>query len=130
MRIPNFEVDGWVLEDAEALHQEYPETFHIPDLPVRLILQPGDYAKLIFRIAVEDNHGGATERLWVIVRERLGGIYIGIVDNEPTLIEENEFLWRGTELPFEPRHIIAVEHASAQSREIISKPSPIPWSGL
>jgi hypothetical protein len=46
MRTPDFEKDGWCLDDGEEIHQETPETFLIPDLALRKILQPGDFAKL------------------------------------------------------------------------------------
>ncbi len=128
MRTPVFEIDGWGLEDAEELSRQHPLTFHIPDRAVREILQPGDFAKVVVRIAVDSDEEGAVERLWVVVRERLSDGYIGILDNEPTLIEENEFFWRGTELPFGPQHIIAVEHASPESLALIARPAPILWS--
>ena len=128
MRIPDFEHDGWCLEDGEERHQENPASFEIPPLAVREILQPGDFAKLIFRLAVDDEDDyGAVERMWVIVRERVDGGYIGMLDNEPGSIAENDAFWRGAEIPFAFRHIIDVEHASPESLELITKPAPIPW---
>ena len=129
MRQPDLGVDGWCLEDGEQYHRRAPTTFPIPDLEVRQILQPGDFAKLIFKIAVDDDDDPeAFERMWVIVRERIPGGYLGVLDNEPSAIAENGEFWRGSELPFEPKHIIAVEHANAESLALASQSAPIPWS--
>lgn len=125
MRVPDFFQDGWCLEEGEELHREAPDTFHIPDLELRRILQPGDYAKLVFRISAEGDE--EVERMWVIVRERMAGGYLGMLANEPYSITENDQFWWGTELPFEYRHIIAVQHASKESVLLSEKPAPIPW---
>ena len=108
------------------MHRAAPATFLIPDLELRKGLQLGDLAKLVFRIAVE---GGtvSVERTWVIVRERIPGGYMGMLDNEPDTIAENDVFWLGAELPFEPRHIIAVDHANEKSKLAASAPPPIPW---
>ena len=128
MRQPELGIDGWCLEDGEQYHRRAPTTFPIPDLEVRQILQPGDFAKLIFKIAVDDDDDPeAFERMWVIVRERIPGGYLGMLDNEPSAIAENGEFWRGSELPFEHRHIIAVEHANAESLALASQTAPIPW---
>jgi len=128
MRAPSFEHDGWQLEDGEQLHRQAPATFEIPNLAVRQILEPGDFAKLVFRIALEgENNEAAVERMWVIVRERTPDGYLGILNNEPSLIEENGDFWLGAELPFEPRHIISVDHANAESLALAKAPPSIPW---
>lgn len=127
MKTPDFLRDGWSLEDGEAYHRAAPATFHIPDLSLRRLLQPGDLAKLIFKIAVEGEEHGAIERMWVIVRERLPTGYIGMLDNQPNAIAENDQFWVGTELPFEYRHIIAVAHADEASVALAKAPVPIPW---
>jgi uncharacterized protein YegJ (DUF2314 family) len=127
MRAPSFVRDGWCLEDGEQRHREAPATFHIPDLALREILQPGDLAKLIFRIAVEGDEHGAVERMWVIIRERVPGGYVGMLDNDPDSIAKNDTFWCGAELPFEYRHIIAVSHADETSTALAKAPVPIPW---
>ena len=114
MQTPDFDVDGWCLEDGEQRHREAPATFHIPSRRVREHLKPGDFAKLIFRIAVDNtSEPERVERMWVIVRECHPDGYVGTLDNEPSAIQQNDTFWLGTELPFEPRHIIAVMHAKA-----------------
>jgi hypothetical protein len=129
MRQPDFNIDGWCLENGEEYHRRAPTTFPIPDLEVRQILQPGDFAKLIFKIAVDnDEEPEAFERMWVIVRERTPAGYLGMLDNEPSAIEQNDEFWLGSELPFEHKHIIAVEHANAESLKAVSRPAPVPWT--
>jgi hypothetical protein len=127
MRAPDFQRDGWCPEDGEERHRQHPGTFSIPDLALRQGLQPGDAAKLIFKIAVEGDAYGATERMWVIVRARTPDGYVGVLDNEPHSVAENDKLWRGTELPFEYRHIIAVGHADEATIALAKAPVPIPW---
>jgi hypothetical protein len=86
MREPNFEIDGWCLDDGEVLHAEAPETFWIPDLDRRQALQPGGFAKLVFRMSVdvdEVESEVAVERMWVLVRGRVGDFYFGVLANDP-----------------------------------------------
>ena len=128
MRLPSSEIDGWQLMDGEQLHREAPATFEIPDLALRRILQPGDIVKLIFEIMVEG--GGrdtAVERMWVVIRERIPGGYIGMLDNTPGEIAENDTFWVGSELPFEYRHIIDVLPGDEKSLAMARAPAPIPW---
>ncbi len=128
MRTPDFEIDGWCLEDGEERHRAAPETFHIPDEELRSGLEPGEFAQLIFRIALDnDKEPESVERMWVIVRERTATGYMGVLDNQPATVVENDTFWVGTELPFEPRHIISARPANAASDEIARMPAPIPW---
>lgn len=116
MAEPSFDADGWELDDGEAMHAQAPATFEIPSRDAREGLRPGDFAKLVFRILVDDeNEPVKVERMWVIVRERRLGGYFGILDNEPDAIAENDDLWVGTELPFEPRHVIDIQRGDSQS---------------
>jgi hypothetical protein len=126
MRQPDFERDGWCLDDGEQINREAPETFSIPNLALRQNLKVGDYAKLIFRIAVEGDEI-SVERMWVVVRERIPDGYIGILDNEPDAISENGEFWLGAELPFEYRHIIAIVDATDESKALAIAPPAIPW---
>jgi hypothetical protein len=132
VRAPDFERDGWRLADGEERQRAAPETFHIPDLAVRELLQPGDFARLIFEIAVEDDEYPSVERMWVIVRERTPNGYVGMLANQPASVDENDEFWLGTELPFEYRHIISVQQGDAESIAAAKAPVAIPWdrSGL
>ena len=128
MREPDFEVDGWCLEDSEALHREAPETFWLPDLKKRRALQPGDLAKLVFRISVDnDDNPVAVERMWVLVRGRVGENYFGVLDNDPCAIEENDEFWSGIELPFGARHVIDIDPADEATRAKAAEPPKRAW---
>ena len=128
MREPSWEIDGWELENGEDRHREAPESFWIPKLEHREALYPGDYAKLIFRIAFDDpDDPVSVERMWVIVRERTPWGYFGILRNEPAGIEENEDLWVDTELPFLAQHIIDIHHADQESVDLAKQPPRRPW---
>ena len=128
MRQPDFEQDGWVLEDGEERHRATPGTFPIPPLELREGLQRGDYVKLIFRIAVEEDED-AYERMWVIVTSRIENGYLGILNNEPSLIAENADFWLGSELPFNARHVIAALPGDEASAEFIEPGPVIRWKG-
>lgn len=128
MREPGWEIDGWHLDSGEERHANAPDTFWIPTREARESLQPGDYAKLIFVIALDDAEDSVdVERMWVIVRERIGDTYLGILDNKPSGITENEDLWLGTELPFRPEHIIDIDLPTKESVDLARKPPRRPW---
>ncbi len=129
MREPDLDLDGWCLEDGEALHREAPDTFWLPDLERREALQPGDLAKLVFRISVDNaDEPIAVERMWVLVRERVGSRYLGVLDNDPYAIEENDELWSGVELPFSPRHVIDIYPADEATRAQAAQPPLREWA--
>jgi hypothetical protein len=81
----------------------------------------------MFAVSIKGEEFPTIERMWVIVRERLAGGYLGILDNEPSADDVNGRLRRGMELPFEPRHIIDVRHGNPQSKVIASEAPTIPW---
>ncbi len=115
MREPDLDEDGWCLASAVDYHALDAEAFDIPDEAARTGLKPGDFAKLIFLIAVEEDEEPITDRMWVVVREAADGGYFGLLDNEPDIDENDEF-WLGTEVPFGPEHVIEVQAGNAESR--------------
>ncbi|MCW2338397.1 uncharacterized protein YegJ (DUF2314 family) [Sphingobium sp. B2D3A] len=128
MREPDFQIDGWSLEDGETYHAAAPKTFWIPDRQKRENLEPGDLAKLIFRISVEDaDENVAVERMWVLVRERTADGYLGVLDNEPSSIAENDEFWLGTELPFSAKHIINIEEKDENTVALSSQEPRRRW---
>lgn len=130
MRLSDLERDGWALLDAEQRHIEAPETFEIPARNLREQLQPGDFAKLLFVIATEDANGmkrEPVERMWVVVRERLDGGFIGRLDSDPSEIGESEEFRAGVETPFEPRHVIAIQRGDDTSRALAAEPPLRAW---
>ncbi|MET3394496.1 hypothetical protein ABIC33_005170 [Variovorax sp. 1140] len=90
------------LDDGEARHEEAPETFDIPPREQRANLQPGEFAKLVFRI--EHDETVDVERMWVIVEVTATG-YIGSLNNQPVSTDE---LQMGALVPFGPEHIIQI----------------------
>lgn len=122
MKSPRFTTiddDGWQLESGEARHAETPDTFQIPSRDQRESLVAGDAAKLLFDIEADGEDGieRGVERMWVIVRRRVGALYVGVLDSTPASIEPDpEFLARGQEILFGPEHIIDI---SSPPREYI-----------
>ena len=118
-------MDAWSLDDGEALSSQFPDTFEIPPSGARTALYPGDICKLVFRIRLES--GEAVERMWVVVRERLNDCYLGVLDNDPQCLSENDRLWSGVELAFEPRHIIAIDLPTDATMAVARGTVRTPW---
>jgi hypothetical protein len=111
MRLATLEHDLWQLRSGEASHRQHPETFWIPPLQQRQNLKRGQAARLIFDIEAEEDGtvvvGG--ERMWVIVAEKIGDTYIGILDNQPALERSDSVYLRfGAEVPFRAEHVIDI----------------------
>jgi len=115
MRQPDSENDGWRLDDGEERHLAAPDTFWIPKREARESLQPGDLAKLIFLIDVDDPEPVVVERMWVVVRERIPEGYLGILYNTPAMLEKNDRFCRGVELAFAARHVINIAEKNAET---------------
>ena len=113
MRLPELQTDYWRLLSGEERHAKSPETFEIPSRTDRENLSRGSAAKLLFEIESENERGDIetnVERMWVIVSEKIGDTYIGILDCQPVTIEssEDEYLCFGAEVPFKAEHVIEI----------------------
>jgi hypothetical protein len=113
MRLPSLDRDFWQLRSAEKSKHEHPDTFWIPPLEQLTSLRRGQSARLIFEVEGQNEEGAVEvqgERMWVIIAERIGDIYIGILDNQPASIEpaEGVYLCFGAEIPFMPEHVIDI----------------------
>lgn len=110
---------GWSLEDGEAYHRRSPTTFSIPSLDVRISLDAGDYAKLIFRFSdpesPEDADRDTFERMWVLIAARVGEGYYGWLENQPLTSPGVARLMKRSIIQFAPRHIIDVEFRDRSS---------------
>lgn len=110
-RFPTIERDGWALVSAEERHALYPDTFHIPDRRARESLSPGDAAQLLFDIETRD--GGCVvdrgvDRMWVLVKRRIGDLYFGVLDSDPGRAE-GLVIHQGCEVTFAPEHVVAID---------------------
>jgi hypothetical protein len=117
MRLPTLERDFWTLRSGEESHRAHPDKFWIPPVEERHNLQRGKAARLIFDIEAEDEGKVVLngERMWVIVAERVGELYIGILDNKPATFEPSDaaYLCFGAEIPFGPEHVIDISDPPA-----------------
>ncbi|MBK4999046.1 DUF2314 domain-containing protein [Pseudomonas sp. S31] len=107
-RLANIEDDGWALDDGEAIHEEFPDSFWLPPAEARHNLQPDELVKLIFRIVTVDEDEAEEEnieRMWVIVKGRVGDFYRGQLDNQPLCTED---IGPGMEVWFLPKHVIDI----------------------
>ena len=118
---PTIERDGWTLLSGEARHAVHPEDFRIPDRRERESLSPGDAVQLLFDI--ETRAAGhvvdrGVDRMWVIVKRRVGELYCGVLDSDPGSAEGLS-LRAGSEVTFGPEHVIAIE------RRAFPTPTPV-----
>ena len=114
MRLATRARDFWELRSGEEAHAKNPVKFWIPALEKRQSLGRGQAAKLIFDIEGHEEDGSVSvqgERMWVIVAERIGNLYIGILDDQPSCLEpaDKVYLGMGVEVPFGPEHVIDIQ---------------------
>ena len=114
LRLATIADDGWTLVSAEMHHAEHPDSFSIPERHERDTLAPGDAVKLLFDI--ETREGGrvidrGVDRMWVIVRRRVGDSYVGVLENDPG-VAEGLTLRLGGEVLFRAEHVSAIDHPS------------------
>ena len=110
-RFSTIERDGWTILSGERRHALHPETFWIPDRAAREGLFPGDAVQLLFDIETQDAGrvvDRGVDRLWVIVKRRVGDQYYGVLDSDPGRAESLS-LRPGVEVIFAPEHVIAIE---------------------
>ncbi|MBV7470975.1 toll/interleukin-1 receptor domain-containing protein [Aeromonas sp. sif0611] len=118
LRLPTIDLDGYELRSGLAQHHRTPETFYMPREDERQTLNVGDIVKLIFIIAVTadpedpDDDGTFGERMWVIVKGRIGPYYIGNLNNMPLTSGEQDNLTFEDEVIFLPEHVIDIQKAS------------------
>ena len=113
VRLADLDTDFWTLRSGETAHEQHPDPFWIPSIEERRGLRRGDAAKLIFDIEGFNPDGSVAvegERMWVIVSEVVGTLFVGILDNQPACLdpESNAYLKFGVEVPFAPEHVIDI----------------------
>jgi hypothetical protein len=102
--------DGWQLISAEERNAAHTSTFQIPDREKRESLVPGEAAKLLFDIETRENGqvvDRGVDRMWVIVKARIKGGYVGVLDSDPG-IAENLRLCEGDVITFGPEHVCEI----------------------
>jgi hypothetical protein len=67
------------------------------------------------------------ERMWGRVRERAEGGYRGGLANDPRALAENDEVWSGVEIPFEPRHVIDIDPADDAGAALAKAPPTRRW---
>lgn len=118
MHLARHDRDGWQLESAEKRHEGHPDTFWIPSRQQRESLGVGAGAKLLFAFSSVDSatSGEGGERMWVIVRRREGGHYVGVLDSTPTSGAGKAALTRGASIVFTAEHVADI---TAPSRDYV-----------
>tara|TARA_A100001391_G_scaffold197792_3_gene178486 strand:+ start:30224 stop:30841 length:618 start_codon:yes stop_codon:yes gene_type:complete len=96
---------SWRLDDAQAVADENPYTFHKPSATAVSALTPGERAELIFLFDSDDPEAPTGERMWVEILSIGDGVFEGRLANEPLYIQG---LAPGDTVRFETRHIIDV----------------------
>jgi hypothetical protein len=108
---PTLASHGWALVSAEDRQSRHPTTFRIPSRAQRESLSPGDAAKLLFDIETR-KHGAVidrgVDRMWVIVKARDGGQYVGVLDSDPGRAE-NLRLHERDVIVFGPEHVADID---------------------
>ena len=133
MRLATFSRDFWELRSGEKAHRDHPDTFAIPPLEQRRGLKRGQAAKLVFDIETEDESGKIVltgERMWVIIAERVGDQFIGILDCQPACMtpDDSAYLRFGAEIPFSHEHVIEIaEPPSSYVEWQLSQPPERSW---
>lgn len=114
IRLATLDLDGWELRSGLAQHHRSPDTFYILGEKERRALNEGDTVKLIFEIAISPDEDDPealeafAERMWVIVKRRVGPYYVGELNNKPVTSGEQEHLDVGDEVVFLPEHVIDI----------------------
>ena len=111
VRFPTNEGHGWRLVSVEGRYADHPDTFQIPSHDQRSCLLPGDGAKLLFDIETSENGrviDRGVDRMWVIVRLRREGRYLGVLDSDPGTAD-GLVLHAGDEIVFGPEHVAAID---------------------
>ncbi len=129
MRQPSLKIDYWELRSAEESHAKYRDDFWIPALEERRGVVRGQAVRLIFDIET-DNDGKAKvggERMWVIVSEKLGDTYVGILDNQPACLDPDDdfYLSFGVEAPFKAEHITSIDQPPQDYMEEVLTQAPV-----
>ena len=96
---------SWHLENAFEIQKESPYTFYLPPQTSIDKLEKGDLVKLIFKFYSDAPKAPNAERMWVIIKEKNKGKFIGELNNQPFFINDIKV---GDIIEFENKHIIQI----------------------
>lgn len=105
VRRPTLSEHGWELESAVARHNAWPDTFAIPSTADLKQLRHGMGVQLLFSFLDEGDR--QTERMWVVIRERLVDGFVGVIDSEP--VSSDAGVRRGEDVWFRPEHVARID---------------------
>lgn len=128
-RLASFDRDGWQLRSGEKSHQRSPDTFWVPAAELRGNLRRGQMVKLIFDFEIVDTQDGPEvrgERMWAMVSEEIEGRYLGLLVDEPQVIETGEdiYLCPAAEIAFDAEHVVDIDDASADVVDLMFSEPP------
>ena len=111
MKYPTYESDHYILQSGVESHRENPNTFYLPPENKRKNLCEGDIVKLMFRMEEKlDSESIVVERMWVSVQKSVGGIYQGVLGNDPY---HDVYLESGRTVYFGSEHVIQIYEENA-----------------
>jgi hypothetical protein len=102
------------VESGLQRHLESPETFEIPDLDLKELIEPGDLVKLAWSVARFPG-----ERMWVRVTHRDGDRLKGDLENSPLYVH----LHPGEQVTFVIDDIIDCDLIEVASEEVRTNPA-------
>ncbi len=111
----------------------HPETFSLPPRALRENLRRGQQVKVIFDFEGVEEHGTVSlqgERMHLVVAEKVGDRYIGLLLDQPQLFEPEDYpyLRPAVEVPFEAQHVIEVSDLPRRVQRIMfSEPPERRW---
>lgn len=102
------------VESGLQRHLESPETFEVPDLELKELIEPGDLVKLAWSVARFPG-----ERMWVRVTHRDGDRLKGDLENWPLYVH----LYPGEQVTFFIDDIIDCDLIEVTSEEVSTSPA-------
>ncbi len=93
----------YILDDAEEVNKQYPDTFWIPSRNIRENLKEGQLIKLLFRFS--NGSEDQVERMWVSITKKFDHGYEGLLDNDPYCTKKITAGWK---VNFQAKHVIEV----------------------
>lgn len=101
--------ERWSLTNGVHMNREHPDTFEIPSIEEKKLIEPGDLVKLGFTTRT-----GWGERMWVRVVSRRRRGYLGTLHNTPVAIPDAR---PDKKIRFRDEHIIGISRPTEEGSE-------------